>query len=129
MFAEFWGSFSVPAFAGYAFSNDDEGKRARPKFPYITYEIRRAAFGVSTIISASVWDRQNATPNFRGRTNKILEQIEKSVPEGGALFKFESGSVWINRAGNFIEYQKQADPDDRLIVRAVVTVEVKGFVV
>ena len=126
---EFWGSFGIQAFAGYAFSHEDSGKRVRPKFPYIIYELKRPAFGSATIMSASVWDRQSATPAFRGRVNHILEQIEARIPEGGLLVKFDGGSVWLMRASNFIEFPALPDPDDALIVRAVVGLEMRGFMV
>ena len=125
---EFWGGFGIPAFANYAFLHDDTGRRTRPKFPYITYELKRPAFFKSTIMNASVWDRQEASPGFRGRTNEILKRIEQAVPEGGVTLKFDGGSVWISRTSNFIEYPQNPDPDDAYIVRAVVGVEVRGFI-
>jgi len=132
----FWGSFTnpekpsvkIPAYTGHVAEHDDMGRRVRPAFPYITYELTRPAYGGGTAMRASVWDRREAATGFRGLTNNILEQIAQRVPEGGLLLSFDGGSVWIRRALNFTQYPAKPDPDDPLIVRALVSLEMQGYV-
>lgn len=126
---EFWNSFvdstqtppvKIPAFSGHV---------ERAEFPYITYELKRPAFGTRSVMRVSIWDRRAAAAGFRGLCNHILEQIEARIPEGGLVLNWDEGALWIGRAANFIEYQTHPDPDDARVVRAIVSLEVRGYVV
>jgi hypothetical protein len=121
--AEFWAGFGLNAFRGEAYVYDELGRRTRPELPYITYEVKRPAFGTTTIVRGELWDRGKSSD----RLNKVLGKIERKVPESGLLLTFSEGSIWLRRATNFIEHMNHADPDDVNIKRVLISLELQGF--
>jgi hypothetical protein len=139
--ASFWGDFNVsdarypgltklPAYqAGYVKTIDVQGKPVTPNPPYITYELSRPSFADFTITTANVWDRDEQFPGFMGLVDDVLRQVGERIPEGGITLDCgDDGGIWLLRnSGVFISYLD--DPDDPAIVRGIIRVILKGFIV
>jgi hypothetical protein len=94
-------------------------------FPRITFEVVRSPALERTIISASVWNRSPRI-GFIGLTNDVVEQIGSKIPHGGVkLNVLNNNSVWLYRSNPFIQYL--SEPNDTLVTRAVVRVEIINY--
>lgn len=90
--------------------------------PYLTYELTRGSWQSTYLTEINIWTRSNDITN-NGTANHILTQIADAIPEGvGTMIKVGNGFMWLKRATNFS--QEITDPDDRAIIRYLVTVEV-----
>ena len=104
-------------------------------WPRITYPIIRPDALGSTIISASVWNREPLGVVHRGMfalVDDILRQAAEKIPPGGVLLQWDEerdyigqiitfgGALWLQRSNPFTDYL--ADPDDPLITRGIIRV-------
>lgn len=136
--SEFWGGFKnidgspIVAFqSGYAWvmgkdARDNDAPVA-PPFPYITYDLVRPDFGATTLTQASIWNRRQQPGHF-GLVDFVLTQIQERIPHEGLLLQMDDGSglVHLSRgAGNFIIYM--GDPDDKLITRGIINLQITNF--
>ena len=131
-FARFWGGFtttttpvatsprrSLQAFAGMAPTG--------AQFPLIVFEVVRPASLQNAMTIARVVDRVPGQAGFSGRTDDILQQIDRRIGFSGFDLKIPNwGEVMLSQGNPFQQYMSVPDPDDPLIVQAVVNVEVRG---
>ena len=107
----YWSSFGIPAYDRLTVPEDAE-------FPYITYEPASGSLDGVMLRSASVWYRGGH--DWRGVTEKVLE-IESTVER---LIKIDGGYMKVRKpSSNFA--QRMDDPDDPLIRRVVLNVEIE----
>jgi len=86
--------------------------------PRITYEVMTDNFGVSNVITASIWDRSTS---WEGVT-AILHRIENSMGYGGQTVAYDNGMLWAKRGQPFA--QRMEDTDDS-IRRIVINIEIE----
>ena len=111
---EFWASFGIPAYEENSVPTDAE-------FPYITYELVTDNFENTVVMTASVWYRETSWVNI----NKKTEEISKKIEESKSCVKIDGGRMWIKRGSPFAS--SMGDPDDDLIKRKIINLEVEYF--
>lgn len=121
---DFWGQFALPVYLdGYAVVYDEEGNVKPPPLPYITFSFSRNEILTSGLMTARVW---TYSESFLPVT-KILDEIEKAVPQRGTILKFDGGAVTLYRGTPFIQYQPMPD-DEQMFKVGYVNIEARSYV-
>jgi hypothetical protein len=61
-----------------------------------------------------------------GLVDDVLRQVGERIPEGGVTLDCgEDGGLWLMRSNPFIQYLDE--PDDPAIVRGIIRVVMKGY--
>lgn len=110
----FWESFGLAAFEENAVPTGDDA----PEFPYITYELATDDFGNSVPMSASLWYRGSSWVPV----NAKADEIGARIGYGGVRIPCDGGFLWLRRGSPFA--QSMGDPDDDMIRRKVLSVDV-----
>jgi hypothetical protein len=145
-FHEFWSQFfnrdarlpapvPIPAFqTGYVLFRDAQGRpTVDSPFPYITYELIRTEFAESTIISASIFNRDPINVGNFALVDDVLCQIAKAVPEekGALLDCGDDGAIWLTRSNPFIDYLPETQEGttivDKNITRGIARLVVYNY--
>lgn len=107
----FWSQFGVPAYDANTVPEDAD-------LPRITYDVITDNFGVSNILSASIWDRSRSWKSV----TDIQHEIESRLGYGGQIIPYDRGTLWVKRGVPFA--QRMSDTDDS-IRRIVISIEVE----
>lgn len=111
---QFWNSFGIPAYDESTVPDD-----AKP--PYITYSAASDSFGNGLFLTASIWYRDTS---WAGATRKERE-ISEFVGRGGVNVAYDNGAFWLSKGSPWA--QRMADPEDDMIRRIVLQINVEFF--
>ena len=108
----FWSSFGIPAFE----ENSVPTSGDYPKYPYITYEVSTGGFNSDINVNGYIWTRSNSWMS----ADKISDEIESSLKNGGVLIPYDGGALWITAEDNFTS--NMGDLSDNMIKRKILNV-------
>lgn len=112
---DFWAGFDIPAYDENSVPDGDD----KPRFPYITFSDVKDSIGNVVATHASLWYRSTSWDEAEAKAQEISEYIGL----GGRVIELERGYIWINRGTPFS--QRMGDPDDDLIRRIYINVQVE----
>ena len=95
----FWSSFELTAY-------DEQTVPDNAVPPYITYETITDSLGNRLPLTGSIWDRSSSWEYV----TKKAQAIANHIGEGGVLYGYDDGALWITRGSSFA--QRIADPND-----------------
>lgn len=107
----FWSSFGVHAYEENSVPDVDE-----VEFPYITYQAVSSPFNSDVQVNASIWTRSASWL----RADKLTDDIETSLKNGGKVVDYVGGIIWITADTPFS--QSMGDPNDDQIKRKLISV-------
>lgn len=110
----FWSKFGVPAYEQN--SVPDTGSLS---YPYITYQGISNNFNDSSPVNASIWTRDTSWKEAMTITDRIQEELGY----GGSVVFYDGGLFWVQMSNNFA--QTMGDPNDDMIKRVVITVNIQ----
>lgn len=109
----FWNGFGLDAY-------DESSVQQGTPLPYITYEVATDSLNDrGTALSASLWFHDTS---WRAIT-ELSNTISASIGRGGKVIPYDGGYLWIKRGSPFS--QRMSDPEDDLIRRIVLHIEVE----
>jgi len=134
-YKEFWEQFknpfsknsAVPAYQeGYAVVKKGSTWQP-PPLPYIVYPVVRPAYSENALFNVTVWDKATNPGQFPV-VNAVVEQIAEMIGEEGVVLTLDNneGAIWLMRGTPFVTYP-QGDPDDPTIVRGMLNLIARGY--
>lgn len=112
----FWSSFGVPAY-----EENSVPERKDLTFPYITYNAVASPFDSDTVVNASIWTRSTSWLE----ADTLADAVERELKNGGKILSYATGIIWITPETPLA--QSMGDPDDNLIKRKLLTVELHFY--
>lgn len=104
---QFWAGFGIPAFE----ENSVPSGELAPEFPYATYSVSQAGFGVPVLLNGSIYTRSSSWEQGNAYANNAFERLKN----GGEMLSFDGGVLWLKRGTPFV--QMMGDDSDELIKR------------
>ena len=109
---KFWSSFGIPAYEENSVPTGGD----YPAYPYITYEAPMGGFNADIFANGYIWTRSNSCLT----ADSLALQIHERLKNGGELWLFDGGSLWITAEDNFAS--NMGDQSDNLIKRKILSV-------
>ena len=111
---EFWAQFGVPAY-----EENSVPDRDLITYPYRSSPAAAGGFGDPVTVTPSIWDRNSSWFN----ADKLSDQIEHFIRMTNPI-KYDDGRMWVY-IGETTFSQNMGDPDDDLIKRKVLNVNIE----
>ena len=114
----FWSSFGLKAYDENTVSTGTSAGE-QPAMPYITYNLTLDGTMERTVMTASLWYRSTSWLEIDAKAEEISEYL--TPPR--TPFVCDNGRIWIKKGRNFA--QRMKDPDDNMVRRIVLRIEVE----
>lgn len=114
----FWSSFGLRAYdENSVYAGNASGEP--PTMPYITYSLTLDSNLTNVSMTASLWYRSTSWLEIDAKAEEIAEHLTFNH----APIVCDNGRIWIKKGRNFA--QRMRDPDDDMVRRVVLQVQVE----
>ena len=111
----FWDSFGIDAYDEQTLF--DEG--SMPAYPHITYEAASGGYMNTSMLSASIWDKNTSWAWIKTK----VEEIRQSIGYGGRQLAVDGGYIWV-KLPEISQFSAPVDSGDDSVKRIRMSIEV-----